>query len=130
MTFDSETCTARTLVRLVTLSVELFEDADPSSEDVIARAFASQLALELASLLIASGADVKVVQTRMRHASGKVTLDDVLATCGRTPTTAHGPPSTRSWRPALQVLRTFCGLREGVRRDLSLVRGCTWGYTS
>ena len=28
-----------------------------------------------ASLLIASGADVKVVQTRMRHASGKVTID-------------------------------------------------------
>jgi len=47
MTFDSVTFTARTLVRLVTLSVELFEDADPSSEDVIARSFASQLALEL-----------------------------------------------------------------------------------
>lgn len=29
----------------------------------------------LASLLIASGADVKVVQTRMRHASAKTTLD-------------------------------------------------------
>jgi integrase len=28
-----------------------------------------------ASLLISSGADVKVVQTRMRHASGKVTID-------------------------------------------------------
>jgi integrase len=28
-----------------------------------------------ASLLIASGADVKVVQTRMRHASAKTTLD-------------------------------------------------------
>ena len=47
MVFDSVTFTARTLVRLVKLSVELFEDADPSSEDVIARAFASQLALEL-----------------------------------------------------------------------------------
>ena len=47
MTFDCVTFTARTLVRLVKLSVELFEDADPSSEDVIARAFASQLALEL-----------------------------------------------------------------------------------
>ena len=47
MTFDSVTFTARTLVRLVTLSVELFEDADPSSEDVIARSFAAQLALEL-----------------------------------------------------------------------------------
>jgi HK97 family phage major capsid protein len=47
MTFDSVTFTARTLVRLVKLSVELFDDADPSSEDVIANSFASQLALEL-----------------------------------------------------------------------------------
>jgi HK97 family phage major capsid protein len=47
MTFDAVTFTARTLVRLVTLSVELFEDADPSSEDVIARSFAAQVALEL-----------------------------------------------------------------------------------
>jgi HK97 family phage major capsid protein len=31
----------------VKLSVELFEDADPSSEDVIARSFAGQVALEL-----------------------------------------------------------------------------------
>ena len=29
----------------------------------------------LASLLIASGADVKVVQARLRHASAKTTLD-------------------------------------------------------
>jgi HK97 family phage major capsid protein len=47
MVFDRVTFTARTLVRLITLSVELFEDADPSSEDVIARAFAGQMALEL-----------------------------------------------------------------------------------
>jgi HK97 family phage major capsid protein len=47
MTFDAVTFTARTLVRLVTLSVELFEDADPSSEDLIARSFAAQVALEL-----------------------------------------------------------------------------------
>jgi HK97 family phage major capsid protein len=47
MSFDAVTFTARTLVRLVTLSVELFEDADPSSEDVIARSFAAQVALEL-----------------------------------------------------------------------------------
>ena len=47
MTFDSVTFTARTLVRLVKLSVELFEDSDPSAEDVIARSFAAQLALEL-----------------------------------------------------------------------------------
>jgi HK97 family phage major capsid protein len=47
MTFDAVTFTARTLVRLVKLSVELFEDSDPSAEDVIARSFAAQLALEL-----------------------------------------------------------------------------------
>ena len=47
LTFDCVTFTARTLVRLVTLSVELFEDADPSSEDIIARSFAAQLAVEL-----------------------------------------------------------------------------------
>ena len=47
MTFDRITFTARTLVRLITLSVELFEDSDPSSEDVIARSFAAQMALEL-----------------------------------------------------------------------------------
>jgi HK97 family phage major capsid protein len=47
MTFDAVTFTAKTLVRLVKLSVELFEDADPSSEDVIARSFAAQIALEL-----------------------------------------------------------------------------------
>jgi HK97 family phage major capsid protein len=47
MVFDSVTFTARTMVRLVQLSVELFEDADPSSEDVIARSFAAQVALEL-----------------------------------------------------------------------------------
>jgi HK97 family phage major capsid protein len=47
MTFDSVLFTARSLTRVVKLSVELFEDADPSSEDVIARSFAAQLALEL-----------------------------------------------------------------------------------
>ena len=47
MVFDRVTFTARTLVRLVQLSVELFEDADPSSEGIIARSFAGQLAVEL-----------------------------------------------------------------------------------
>jgi HK97 family phage major capsid protein len=47
LTFDRVTFTARTLVRRVDLSVELFEDADPSSEDVIARSFAGQMAVEL-----------------------------------------------------------------------------------
>jgi HK97 family phage major capsid protein len=47
MVFDSITFTARTLTRLVKLSVELFDDSDPSAEDVIARSFAAQVALEL-----------------------------------------------------------------------------------
>ena len=47
MVFDRVTFTARTLVRTILLSVELFEDADPSSEDVIANAFAGQMAVEL-----------------------------------------------------------------------------------
>jgi HK97 family phage major capsid protein len=47
MTFDRVTFTARTLTRVITLSLELFEDADPSSQDVIARSFAGQMALEL-----------------------------------------------------------------------------------
>jgi HK97 family phage major capsid protein len=47
MVFDRVTFTARTLIRLITLSVELFEDADPSSEGIIANAFAGQMAVEL-----------------------------------------------------------------------------------
>jgi HK97 family phage major capsid protein len=47
MTFDRVTFTARTLVRLIQISVELFEDADPSSEGIIARSFAGQMAVEL-----------------------------------------------------------------------------------
>ncbi|WP_307677738.1 phage major capsid protein [Streptomyces sp. V4I2] len=47
LTFDAVTFTARSLARLVKLSRELFEDADPSAGDIIAHAFAAQLALEL-----------------------------------------------------------------------------------
>ncbi len=47
MTFAPVTFTAKTMVRLVKLSVELFEDADPSAEDVIATSFAAQMAQEL-----------------------------------------------------------------------------------
>jgi HK97 family phage major capsid protein len=47
LVFDSVTFTARTMVRLIKLSLELFEDSDPSAEDVIARSFAAQVALEL-----------------------------------------------------------------------------------
>lgn len=47
MSFDSVTFTARSLNRLVTLSVELFEDSDPSAEGIIANSFAQQIALEM-----------------------------------------------------------------------------------
>jgi HK97 family phage major capsid protein len=47
MVFDRVTFAARTLVRTILLSVELFEDADPSSEGVIANSFAGQMAVEL-----------------------------------------------------------------------------------
>jgi hypothetical protein len=45
----------------------------------------------LVSVFIASGADVKVVQTRVRHASAKTTLD-TYGHLWQTPTTAHEPP--------------------------------------
>ena len=45
----------------------------------------------LASLLIASGADVKVVQARLRHASAKTTLD-TYGHFGPTQTSPHEPP--------------------------------------
>ncbi len=47
LVFDSVTFTAQTLVRTIKLSVELFEDADPAAEAVIANSFAQQIALEL-----------------------------------------------------------------------------------
>jgi HK97 family phage major capsid protein len=56
MTFDRVTLTTRTMVRLIKLSLELFEDADPSSSDVIARSFAGQVANELdRAALVGSG---------------------------------------------------------------------------
>ena len=45
----------------------------------------------LASLLISSGADIKTVQARMRHASARTTLD-IYGHCGRTQTS---PPVRR-----------------------------------
>jgi integrase len=55
-----------------------------------------------ASLLIASGADVKLVRARMRHTSAKTTLD----------TYAHmWPDSGASTRTAVEAgLRGSCGL--------------------
>ena len=47
MVFDAVTFDAQTLTRLVVLSIELFEDSDPSAEGVIAQSFAAQIALEV-----------------------------------------------------------------------------------
>ena len=47
----------------------------------------------LASLLIASGADVEVVQARLRHVAP--TTSNTWRTCGRTATSPHEPPSER-----------------------------------
>jgi HK97 family phage major capsid protein len=47
LTFGSLTFTAQTLVRLVTISAELYEDADPSAGGVVANAFAQQMAREI-----------------------------------------------------------------------------------
>jgi integrase len=58
-----------------------------------------------ASLLISSRLDVKVVQSRLRHASAKTTLD-TYHTFGRIPMTALGPQSTMRSRPGA-ILRTF-----------------------
>jgi integrase len=49
----------------------------------------------LASMLIASGADVKVVQARLRHASAKTTLDTYSHLC---------PDADESTRAAIDVL--------------------------
>jgi integrase-like protein len=59
-----------------------------------------------ASMLIASRANVKVVQARLGHASAKTTLD-TYSHLWRTPTTAHEPPSTARWR----LVWNICGLR-------------------
>src|SRR4029453_14464300 len=64
----------------VDLSVELFEDSDPSAEDVIARSFAGQLAVELdRAALLGSGTPPE--PTGVRNQSG-VTM------------TAHGANGT------------------------------------
>ena len=54
----------------------------------------------LASLLIGSGLDVKVVQHRLRHGSADHTWTPT-ATSGRTATSQPGPPLVRCWRPGL-----------------------------
>ncbi len=58
----------------------------------------------LASMLIASGADVKVVQARLRHASAKTTLD-TYAHLWPDSDESPAPPSTRSWSSALRASR-------------------------
>lgn len=47
LTFDAVTFKARSLDRLIVMSRELFEDSDPSASNVIAQAFAAQLAAEI-----------------------------------------------------------------------------------
>jgi HK97 family phage major capsid protein len=47
LTLDSVTFTARTLTRLVKVSVELVDDAPEQTEGLIARSFAGQIALEV-----------------------------------------------------------------------------------
>ncbi|MBA2768527.1 MAG: tyrosine-type recombinase/integrase, partial [Sporichthyaceae bacterium] len=61
----------------------------------------------LASLLIASGADVKVVQARLRHASAKTTLD----------TYSH------MWPDADESTRTAVGAVLAARADLATQEG-------
>jgi hypothetical protein len=77
-----------------------------------------------ASLLIASGADVKVVQHRLRHASAKTTLTPT-GTSGRTATSRRGPLSNRRCRALLRnteeprtLALTFCW-SEGSRSQMS-----------
>jgi hypothetical protein len=74
-----------------------------------------------ASLLIASGADVKVVQHRLRHASAKTTLTPT-GTSGRTATSRRGPLSNRRCRALLRnteeprtLALTFCRFGELIR---------------
>ena len=47
----------------------------------------------LASLLIASGADIKTVQARLRHATARTTLSTPMGICGPMP---MSPPARRS----------------------------------
>ncbi|WP_075833774.1 MULTISPECIES: phage major capsid protein [unclassified Rhodococcus (in: high G+C Gram-positive bacteria)] len=47
LTFDAVTFKARSLDRLIVMSRELFEDSNPSASNVIAQAFAAQLAAEI-----------------------------------------------------------------------------------
>ena len=60
----------------------------------------------LASLLIASGADVKVVQARLRHASAKTTLD-TYGHLWPDATSPHWPPWVRVLAARADSLRTM-----------------------
>ena len=88
LAFDRVTFTARTLVRRVDLSVELFEDADPSSEDIIARSFAGQMAVELdRAALLGSGTPPE--PTGVRNTSGVTITAHGAAGTAITTTTAY-----------------------------------------
>ncbi len=98
-------------------------------------------------LLIAGGADVEVVQTRLRDASAKTTLDTyghlwpdseertaaaidaALAARTRsartvTATNDEGPPTVTSADPRADVLRTPCGLQGGSAPTTPGQTGC------
>jgi integrase len=62
-----------------------------------------------ASILVAAGLDVKVVQARLRHARA-TTTQKVYGTCGRTAMSPHGLPLPWRWQP----VRTNRGTREVV----------------
>jgi HK97 family phage major capsid protein len=100
LVFDRVTFTARTLVRTVLLSVELFEDADPSSEDVIARSFAGQMAVELDRVaLIGTGTPPEprgvLNQTGVTLTShGATAPPSRITTSGSTPSAPCGPPTS------------------------------------
>jgi integrase len=95
----------RELTLLLSAALQVGEGGDLRQQ----RARPTGRAVHYASLLIASGLDVKVVQARLRHASAKTTLD------------VYGhlwPDSDESARAAIasaikargEFLRTFCGL--------------------
>jgi len=65
-----------------------------------------------ASLLIASGADVKIVQARLRHASAKTTLD-TYGHLWPDGDQRRGPESAES----SPLVRTFCGLQRPLKPD-------------
>ncbi|MGI8869235.1 MAG: site-specific integrase [Mycobacteriales bacterium] len=82
----------------------------------------------LASLLIASGADVKVVQ-RGYGTARRARRSTRTRICGPTRTSRQGPRSVPLWRPESMLLRTVCGLAASPKRKTAGQRRCD-GYRS